>query len=148
MAQNRLLFFGTIRRNKGLDLLLNTLEKLPQHRLTIAGEAREADYFHNEVMPRVQDLRKRGLEIDVIDRFVPESEVACSSTRIVLCCCPIRRISSPRAASSSWRGTRSLSSPAMSAAWATCSASSTSEPRSTSQHQTRWPPPFDRYGMT
>ena len=53
-----LLFFGTIRRNKGLDLLLDTVEQLQGMHLTIAGEARESEYFHSEVVPRVEQLRQ------------------------------------------------------------------------------------------
>jgi glycosyltransferase involved in cell wall biosynthesis len=76
MASKRLLFFGTIRRNKGLDVLLDAAESLRDFTITIAGEAREGEYFRTVVRPRVEQLRAKGVSIELIDRFIPESEVA------------------------------------------------------------------------
>lgn len=71
----RLLFFGTIRRNKGLDLLFHAAPHLPEFEFTIAGEPREAEYFRTEVVPQIAELRKQGIRIELIDRFVPKAEV-------------------------------------------------------------------------
>jgi glycosyltransferase involved in cell wall biosynthesis len=74
LSWKKLLFFGTMRRNKGLDLVLASMPQLADFQLTIAGAPRETDYFYNEVMPQVQRLRTGGARIDVIDRFVSEEE--------------------------------------------------------------------------
>jgi len=75
LAKKRLLFFGTIRRNKGLDVLLAAMEQLPGVSLTIAGEPRESDYYQNEIVPLVDRLRGNGVEIEVIPRFTPDDQV-------------------------------------------------------------------------
>jgi glycosyltransferase involved in cell wall biosynthesis len=72
----RLLFFGAIRRNKGLGLLLQAAERLPGYRITVAGEPVERAYFEDEVRPRVEALRERGVELELHARFVPDGEVA------------------------------------------------------------------------
>ena len=71
----RLLFFGTIRRNKGLDVLLRAMESLPDYSLTIAGEPKEREYFEAEVLPEVARLRAKGARIELIDRFTPDEEL-------------------------------------------------------------------------
>lgn len=71
----RLLFFGTIRRNKGLDLLLRAAEHLPGHRITIAGESHDHEYFGGEILPQIAKLRAGGVSVDLIDRFVPDAEL-------------------------------------------------------------------------
>jgi len=75
LALKRLLFFGAIRRNKGLDLLLRAAHRLPGYRITVAGEPVEADYFDAEVMPLVRSLRAMGTGVDLLDRFVPDEQV-------------------------------------------------------------------------
>ena len=75
LAFKRLLFFGAIRRNKGLDVLLRALDSLPEYALTIAGDAREREYFESEIRPAVERLRARGARIDLIDRFVADEEL-------------------------------------------------------------------------
>jgi glycosyltransferase involved in cell wall biosynthesis len=75
LAMKRLLFFGAIRRNKGLDLLLDAAGRLPGYQITIAGEPSEPDYFDAEIVPRVRALRAAGTQIDLLDRFVPDDEV-------------------------------------------------------------------------
>ncbi len=72
----RLLFFGTIRRNKGLDLLLRAMEHLPDYSLTIAGEPLEGAYYREEVLPLVDRLRRAGIKIDLRDTYVPDKEMA------------------------------------------------------------------------
>jgi glycosyltransferase involved in cell wall biosynthesis len=75
MGWKRLLFFGTIRRNKGLDLLLKAAEELPGFSITVAGETGDYPYFDGVVMPQVKRLRERGMSVDVQLRFTPEEEV-------------------------------------------------------------------------
>jgi glycosyltransferase involved in cell wall biosynthesis len=72
----KLLFFGAIRRNKGLDLLLDSMSDLKGFSLTIAGEPGEPDYFHGEILPRVQRLRSMGVAIDLRAGFTPENELS------------------------------------------------------------------------
>jgi glycosyltransferase involved in cell wall biosynthesis len=76
LARKRLLFFGTIRRNKGLHLLLDAMDRLPGFALTVAGEAREPEYVRREIVPRVARLRAAGRAVDFRERFVPEDELA------------------------------------------------------------------------
>ena len=76
LAERRLLFFGTMRRDKGLDLVLDAMPQLSEYQLTIAGLPLEKDYFYNEVMPKVRSLQSLGSKIEVIDRFIPDQEVA------------------------------------------------------------------------
>jgi glycosyltransferase involved in cell wall biosynthesis len=71
----KLLFFGQIRRNKGLDVLLRAAEKLPDYSITIAGEPHEKEYYRGEIVPMIEKLRARGVKIEQIDRFIAESEV-------------------------------------------------------------------------
>jgi len=75
LALKRLLFFGAIRRNKGLHLLLQALSQLPGYEVTVAGEPTERDYFDSEIVPRVTALRAAGARVHLIDRFVPDVEV-------------------------------------------------------------------------
>jgi glycosyltransferase involved in cell wall biosynthesis len=72
----RLLFFGTIRRNKGLDLLLSAADSLRGYSLTIAGEPVDADYFHREALPRIRQLQSQGRSIQLVDRFTTEAEAS------------------------------------------------------------------------
>lgn len=75
LASRRLLFFGTIRRNKGLDVLLRAMEHLPGYSLTIAGEPIEGAWYREQILPLVQQLRERGVQIDLRDRFIAEDEI-------------------------------------------------------------------------
>lgn len=75
MKWKRLLFFGTIRRNKGLHLLLKAAEQLPEFSITVAGETGDHEYFNGQIMPQVERLRARGMTVDVQLRFTPEEEV-------------------------------------------------------------------------
>lgn len=74
LKQRRLLFFGTMRRNKGLDMVLEAMPQLPEFHLTIAGAPREADYFYNQIMPKVRLLGAAGTTIEVFDRFISDQE--------------------------------------------------------------------------
>jgi glycosyltransferase involved in cell wall biosynthesis len=75
LAWKKLLFFGTIRRNKGLDLLVRAMEQLRGYSLTIAGEPLDGQYFNDEIMPLVQRLQAAGLKIDLRRGFLPEEQV-------------------------------------------------------------------------
>jgi glycosyltransferase involved in cell wall biosynthesis len=75
MAWRKLLFFGTIRQNKGLDLLLDAAEKLPGFSITIAGESFHDDYFNLRILPQVQKLRDMGMQVELHDGFTPEEQV-------------------------------------------------------------------------
>jgi glycosyltransferase involved in cell wall biosynthesis len=75
LERKRLLFFGAIRRNKGLDLLLRAAQRLPEYHITIAGEPCDADYFHSDVLPLVRSLRAAGARIDLLDRFIDDADV-------------------------------------------------------------------------
>ncbi len=75
LARRRLLFFGSIRRNKGLDLLLRAAGQLPGYHLTVAGEPHEPDYHRDEVLPLVAAARAAGVSIDLRDRYIPDPEV-------------------------------------------------------------------------
>jgi glycosyltransferase involved in cell wall biosynthesis len=75
LSRKRLLFFGAIRRNKGLHLLLDATSRLPGYHVTIAGEPLEREYFDGEVMPRVRALRDAGADVELRDGFVPDEQV-------------------------------------------------------------------------
>jgi glycosyltransferase involved in cell wall biosynthesis len=71
----KLLFFGSIRRNKGLDLLLSAAETLKDYSITIAGEPQERQYYETEILPRIEKLRAAGVKIDLRAKFTPDHEV-------------------------------------------------------------------------
>jgi glycosyltransferase involved in cell wall biosynthesis len=76
LSWKRLLFFGSIRRNKGLDLLLRAAESLPsEYAITVAGEPMDAAYFRDEVVPLIERLRATGRKVELIDRFLPDDQV-------------------------------------------------------------------------
>ena len=75
LAWKRLLFFGAIRQNKGLDLLLRAAENLPGFGITIAGSPDEPEYFQSEILPRVKQLRDAGRQVELLDRFVADDEL-------------------------------------------------------------------------
>ncbi|MGN6625276.1 MAG: glycosyltransferase family 4 protein [Tepidisphaeraceae bacterium] len=75
MAAKRLLFFGALRENKGLDLLLQAMDLLPGYSLTIAGEPTEPAFFHQRVLPQVERLRAKGYAIDLLADYLSESQV-------------------------------------------------------------------------
>jgi glycosyltransferase involved in cell wall biosynthesis len=71
-GRHRLLFFGGIRPNKGLHVLLRAMDRLPQHDLTVAGEAEE-DSYHEQIVRLARGLPADRIEL--IDRYVAEEEV-------------------------------------------------------------------------
>jgi glycosyltransferase involved in cell wall biosynthesis len=70
--RDRLLFFGAIRPNKGLHVLLRAMERLPGCDLTVAG-APEQDTYHDQVRALARRLPPERVEL--VDRYVPEGEV-------------------------------------------------------------------------
>lgn len=78
--QHILLFFGFIRKYKGLDILLEAMAKPAVKALNItllvAGE------FYQDKQPYLEQISNLGIENDVIirDTFIPDSEVA------TICC--------------------------------------------------------------
>ena len=75
LQRKRLLFFGAIRRNKGLDLLLAAASRLPEYSITIAGDPVDVAYFANCVRPQVERLKQAGISVEVHDRFIAEQEL-------------------------------------------------------------------------
>jgi glycosyltransferase involved in cell wall biosynthesis len=71
--ENIILFFGFIRKYKGLDLLLDAMSKLKAAnlKLLIAGE------FYEDEKPYLQQIQQLGIEDQLIirTRFIPDSEV-------------------------------------------------------------------------
>jgi glycosyltransferase involved in cell wall biosynthesis len=71
----KLLFFGSIRRNKGLDLLLNAAERLAGYTITIAGEPQERQYYETEILPQIARLKTAGVKVDLRPGFTPDDQV-------------------------------------------------------------------------
>ena len=69
----RLLFFGALRRDKGIDILIQAMPMLPNARLTIAGEMESPQ--HLEAIERYNTLHPHSA-IDFIPRFIAEEEIA------------------------------------------------------------------------
>ena len=69
---HRLLFFGVIRPTKGLHVLLEAMRELPECRLTIAGDFKEASY-KKKILDQIAQLPKE--QIHLIDRFVDDDEI-------------------------------------------------------------------------
>lgn len=69
----RLLFFGMIRPNKGLHVLLQALKRLPDCRLTIVGEPEGRRYF--EEVRALAGTLPDG-QVEIVSRFIAEAEIA------------------------------------------------------------------------
>jgi glycosyltransferase involved in cell wall biosynthesis len=72
-GRTRLLFFGVLRPNKGVHVLLRSLGRLPDCDLTIAGEAEVPEYL--ELIRRMIRALPPG-RVELIDRYVGEDEMA------------------------------------------------------------------------
>ena len=72
-GRTRLLFFGAIRPNKGLHVLLRAMERLPRCDLTVAGEIEEESY-HKQALSLARRLPPGRVEL--IDRYIEEAGVA------------------------------------------------------------------------
>lgn len=70
-----LLFFGFVRKYKGLDLLLEAmpaiLEKIPDARLLVVGEYFEDQTEYQQLIERLGIAER----VDVVDRYIPNEEV-------------------------------------------------------------------------
>ena len=75
LPAKKLLFFGEMRRNKGLHLLLQAAELLKDYSITIAGEACDGAYFREQIVPQIKRLGEMGVQINLMARFIPEAEV-------------------------------------------------------------------------
>lgn len=72
LDRKRLLFFGQLRRNKGIAVLLNALQYLPECDLTMAGSPETAG-FRDEIRASAKAFPES--RITLIDRFLDEDEV-------------------------------------------------------------------------
>ncbi len=72
-SNRNLLFFGVIRRNKGLPVLLRAMEQLGDCTLTVAGAFEEPRY-RDEIKEQVDGLPTG--RVVLIDRFVEDEEIA------------------------------------------------------------------------
>jgi len=73
VGRARLLFFGVIRPNKGLQVLLRAMERLPQCDLIAAGEI-EDDGYRKQALGLARRLPPGRVEL--IDRYIEEAGVA------------------------------------------------------------------------
>jgi glycosyltransferase involved in cell wall biosynthesis len=71
-GEGYLLLFGVMRRNKGVHLMLDSLRHLPGKRLVLAGAIPEPS-LAREIRHRIDSER---LPVELLDRFVPEAEIA------------------------------------------------------------------------
>lgn len=71
-SRDRLLFFGAIRPNKGLHVLLQAMERLPQCDLIVAGAPEEDDY-HGQIRALARRLPPERIEL--VDDYIPEDEM-------------------------------------------------------------------------
>ncbi len=76
IRNRRLVFFGTLRPNKGLDVLLEAMVSLPRYSLSIVGQPVDRSYLETKVRPLVQRLLDLGIAVTLSERFVPADEVA------------------------------------------------------------------------
>ena len=76
LSLRKLLFFGVLRRNKGLHIFLQAAQLLPDVEITIAGSEQEPDYFQEECLPLIRQLQARGHRIDVRIRYISDAEAA------------------------------------------------------------------------
>jgi glycosyltransferase involved in cell wall biosynthesis len=69
------LFFGILRRNKGLNVLLRAAEQLPDFAITIAGEPQEPEFFRDNIEPTVRRLQAAGAKVELIPRYLADADV-------------------------------------------------------------------------
>ncbi|MEZ5739756.1 MAG: glycosyltransferase [Burkholderiaceae bacterium] len=85
-----LLFYGTVRPNKGLHHLLDAFARAPAHwRLVVAGSpVGEEAYFNEQVLPRIERLRAAGRSVQAMFDYVPEGRVGALFERATLLLLP------------------------------------------------------------
>ncbi len=76
LGWKKLLFFGAIRRNKGVDLLLDAADSLSDFSITIAGDPSDQEYFNQQLLPAITRLQALGNRIELIPRFLSDDEAA------------------------------------------------------------------------
>jgi glycosyltransferase involved in cell wall biosynthesis len=72
LRRRRLLFFGVIRPNKGLHVLLDAMEDLVDCTLTVAGQPQDVRYLE-QIRAMVRRLPPSRIEL--LDRFVEDDEM-------------------------------------------------------------------------
>ena len=72
VSRRRLLFFGVVRRNKGLHTLLRAMKGLDDCTLTVAGRPEEPRY-QEQIQAMVEQLPPGRVEL--IDRFIKDEEM-------------------------------------------------------------------------
>lgn len=85
-----ILFYGTIRENKGLHQLLDSFEIAPESwQLIIAGSpmGQEA-YFDAQIVPRVERLRAQGRRVETCFDFIANDQVRTYFDRATLLALP------------------------------------------------------------
>jgi glycosyltransferase involved in cell wall biosynthesis len=71
-----ILFFGTIRKNKGLDVLLDAMNYLSgSTRLVIAGFPDDIGYFNQIIKPKIDALRSNGRRIELMASYIDERDL-------------------------------------------------------------------------
>lgn len=71
-----LLFYGNIRKNKGLHYLLDAMPFMgSDFKLTIAGCASDISYFNELIIPKIASLCSLGLTVNLRNEFIPEESV-------------------------------------------------------------------------
>lgn len=89
-AGRTLLFFGLIRRSKGLDLLLRALPHIPDARLVVAGDPLEPAGPYRELAGRLGVADRIEWRL----RFLDDEEVAAVMSTATVVVLPYRRIES------------------------------------------------------
>lgn len=74
IASKRLLFFGVLRRNKGLHVLLRAAERLPEFSITIAGQPQDPEYYERDCLPLIRDLQAKGHRIQLRADYIGDDE--------------------------------------------------------------------------
>ncbi len=76
-SRTNLLFYGSIRRNKGLHYLLDVMPLLgSDFSLKIAGYCADSAYLKESIEPRIDRIKLEGGGINFDNRFIPDSEVS------------------------------------------------------------------------
>lgn len=76
IRRDSILFFGNIRRNKGLHVLIQAVrQKKFVEKLVIAGYPEEQNYFNNEIRPLMALARSEGISIDLFDHFILDCDL-------------------------------------------------------------------------
>lgn len=72
--RKEILFFGALRKNKGLHLLLEAMKQLEGFRLLVAGYPSDPEYYQHTILPMLAEGRRSG-NIRIEPRFIGEDEI-------------------------------------------------------------------------